>query len=151
MARGGPLTSPPIVAIARNGLSSITVADKRRARWTEAAITATAAAAAMIPSSDAADLASTLALQRRLRRRRRCHCHLHRLPRRLLCPAALASFITIDMLKRIKKYIDGTDSPESSPSATGRCPGLRSTSEVGGVRLPMGPAFGPIVYELSST
>ena len=42
-------------------------------------------------------------------------------------------------------------SPESSPSATGRCPGLRYTSEVGGVRLPMGPAFGLIVYELSST
>jgi len=63
----------------------------------------------------------------------------------------LASLITIGMLKRIKKYINGTDSPESSPSATGRCPGLRSTSEVGGVRLPMGPAFGPIVYELSST
>ena len=40
--------------------------------------------------------------------------------------------------------IDSPGSPESSHSTTGRCPGLRYTSEVGGVRLPMGPAFGPV-------
>ena len=47
--------------------------------------------------------------------------------------------------------IDPPGSPESSHSTTGRCPGLRYTSEVGGVRLPMWPGLRPIVYKVLSS
>ena len=52
---------------------------------------------------------------------------------------------------RLVVSIDPPGSPESSHSTTGRCPGLRYTSEVGGVRLPMWPGLRPIVYKVVSS
>ena len=52
---------------------------------------------------------------------------------------------------RLVVSIDPPGSPESSHSTTGRCPGLRYTSEVGGVRLPMWPGLRPIVYKVLSS